>query len=92
MREVQDQKAMGWRDLETRKFLRELVMKEQAREILSEAEPLIERVARSMRRKICSYLEVDRTGKVEELKQFEEGLSRRDWEGQDNMAQFICAP
>ena len=56
-------------------------MKEQVREILSEAEPLVERMARSMRRKICMYLEEDRSGKLEDVREFEEGLARRDWEG-----------
>jgi len=72
---------MGWRDLETRKFLREQVMKEQVRELLSEAESLFDRMARSMRRMMCMYLEADRTGKLESAKEFEESLSRRDWEG-----------
>jgi hypothetical protein len=34
-----------------------------------------------MRKKLCMYLEADRTGKFEEVKEFEESLSRRDWEG-----------
>jgi hypothetical protein len=88
MREVEEQKAMGFRDLEYRKFLHELKMREQDREKRrSEGyqETLIDMMSRCLCKKIMEYLDKDRCGELFGDKFEQEEIERRDWEGQDNI-------
>ena len=98
MREEQDKRAMGIKEVEYRKLLKEQQIKEESKreggtskgqwQEQVQEESLFDRISRCMGKKICRLLEEERTRLPEEQKEEEYQKCRRDWEGQDNMMQF----
>jgi hypothetical protein len=94
VRDEQEKRAMGWREVEQRKLNKELEVTPVEPEKFPVIPPAIEhrevfergsladRVGRALCKRVCHMLDEER----QRNRQFKEDVSRRDWEGQDNMA------
>ncbi|TNV74120.1 hypothetical protein FGO68_gene879 [Halteria grandinella] len=100
MKQEQDKAAMGFKNVEYRKLLKEQQMKEGTfGELnLEQSESrgsqfgypegsLLDRIAKCLSRKICRMLDKERVESSQGSRTGED-ICRRDWEGQDNMQQF----
>ena len=90
MKDELDKQSQGWKDMEYKKFIRETEMLAHQKKERTAEESLLDRFSRCMAKKICLYLEKERTGQLSGFDIcMKPDIARRDWEGQDNMQQFV---